>query len=633
MSRLLSIAFTILFVACALPAVAMPGAGDEAPSFVARDIHGTVVDLDKIIAGRPDMVILFFFTTDSGEETALKLRRLDMLYKEKLKIIAFGFKEDEAALKKFADDLGIQYFVIQDTPEVAAEQKYGPFTDPPVTFILTDQKRVHKIIEGSEKAAAELINMVAVAYFQQRKLDQAQRVADEAVAAGESAESATETKGFALAAEGKLDEAQAEFGKIASKEGLAKVALEKGEYEKAIAIASEAADSGYADVVKGTALARTGKLDEAAVALQSATQKPAQDWQKSEAANGLGRVNQEKGDEDAAIQMFEQAIALDPYNVVALSNEGAAHRNKGDLKKAADTLERAQTIRDDDLVALMLRQVQKEMKDAGDVKRGELIRAQINDLRQRYEALKAAGKDKPADSWTSPPLVVAFLPSASQQSVFFDRAGMDVVVRREIEARLQANESVRVVEREVLDKLLQELQLGSSELAGADTQLQLGKVLSARMLGFIDFAQVGADITMYLRLVDTETTSLAAQLTRSVKDPSAIPALADAVAAEVVAKLANGRQLQGLIAEAGSDEGVIINLGARHGVKPGQQFNAVTDGPPIEAGGKIIGHREVKAALLEVTQVEENYSVAKVLAKAEGAALAKEMKVKQAKAK
>jgi len=191
---------------------------------------------------------------------------------------------------------------------------------------------------------------------------------------------------------------------------------------------------------------------------------------------------------------------------------------------------------------------------------------------------------------------------------------------------------VGIVEREVLDKLLQELQLGSSELAGADTQLQLGKVLSARMLGFIDFAQVGADITMYLRLVDTETTSLAAQLTRSVKDPSAIPALADAVAAEVVAKLANGRQLQGLIADVATDE-VIINLGTRHGVKPGQQFNVVTEGPPIEAGGKVIGHREVKAALLEVTVVEENYSVAKVVAKTEGAALAKEMRVKQAKAK
>jgi len=630
MSRL-SIVAAVVVAFFSFSAYALPGAGEVAPGFVARDLDGEMVDLDQLIADKPDMVILFFFTTDTGKAAALKLRRLDMLYGAQLEIVAVGLKEDEAALGEFAQTLGIEYYVVKDTPEAGVGEKYGPVPDLPTTIILTGQKRVHQIIKGRGQTEAELINAVAVSYFQQRKLEEAQRLADEALAAGESAETARETKGFAFVAEGKLDAAQSEFGKIDSKEGLAKVALEKGDYDKAIELAGEADGNGYAGAVKGEALARTGKLDEAAAALESAADKPARDWQKSEALDTFGRVKQEQGETDAAIGLFEQAIALDPYNVVALSNEGAAHRKKGDLKKAADTLERARTIRDDEFVALMLRQVQKEMAEANDVKRGELIRAQIEDLRKRYEALKAEGKAGAGDDWTSPPLVVAFLPSPGGQSVFFDRAGMDVVLRREIEARLQASDAVRVVEREVLDKLLQELQLGSSELASADTQLQLGKVLSARMLGFIDFAQVGGDILMYLRLVDTETTSLAAQLTRRVDDPAKIPALADDVAAEVVAELANGRRLQGLIAEAGDDEAVIINLGARHGVKQGQQFHAVTDGPPIEAGGKVIGHREIKAALLEITQVEDQYSIARVAARNGDAKLAKDMKVKQAK--
>lgn len=630
MSRLTLLVGIVLAV-CAFPAFGLPGAGEEAPGFVARDINGKTVDLDQLVQEKPDMVILFLFTTETGGPAALKLRRLDMLYGQKLQIVAVGLKEAEGALKDFAEGLGIEYYVVKDTPEAGVAEKYGPVPQMPTTIILTGRKRVHQIIKGSGQTEAELINAVAISYFQQRKLEEAQRVADEALAAGESAEAARETKGFAFVAEGKLEAAQAEFGKIDSKEGLAKVALEKGDYQKAIEIAGEA-DGAYAGAVKGEALARTGKLDEAAAALESASQKPARDWQKSEALDTFGRVKQEQGEPDAAIELFEQAIALDPYNVVALSNEGAAHRRKGDLKKAAETLERARAIRDDEFVALMLRQVQKEMAEENDVKRGELIRAQIEDLRKRYEALKAEGNAHDGDDWTSPPLVVAFLPPAGGQSVFFDRAGMDVVLRREIEARLQASDAVRVVEREVLDKLLQELQLGSSQLASADTQLQLGKVLSARMLGFIDFAQVGGDILMYLRLVDTETTSLAAQLTRTVDDPAEIPALAGDLAAEVVAKLANGRRLQGLIAEAGDDEGIIINLGARHGVKKGQQFHAVTDGPPIEAGGKVIGHREVKAALLEVTQVEDQYSIARILARNGGAGLAKNMKVKQAKA-
>jgi len=115
-------------------------------------------------------------------------------------------------------------------------------------------------------------------------------------------------------------------------------------------------------------------------------------------------------------------VAIDPLNVVALSNEGAAHREKGDLQKATEVLEKAKTVRDDELVTLMLQQVQQELKEANDVKRGELIRAQINDLRERYDALKAAGKDKPIDEWTSPPLVLAFLPSINAQPAFLAAA-------------------------------------------------------------------------------------------------------------------------------------------------------------------------------------------------------------------
>jgi hypothetical protein len=103
------------------------------------------------------------------------------------------------------------------------------------------------------------------------------------------------------------------------------------------------------------------------------------------------------------------------------------------------------------------------------------------------------------------------------------------------------------------------------------------------------------------------------------------------VAAEIVKRVQEGRPLQGLVADVPSDEAVIINLGKQHGVKAGQQFYVIKDGPPIEAGGKVIGHREARAVTLEVTQVEDQYAVCKVVKKEEGAQLAKEMRVKQVK--
>lgn len=619
--------FAMLF---SVVAAAVPAKGEQVPSFRALDIRGQEVDLDTIMGNKPDLVILFFFTTSTGEEIAVKLRRLDALYKEKLRIVAIGWKEDEPALKKFADDLAIDYYIIKDTPELGSEKNFGPFTTLPLTFILTNKKVVLKSLVGSGKAEADVISDVANVYFQQRKTEQAKAVAEVAIEAGEDPKVARNVKGFALAAEGKLDEAQAEFGQIDSKEGLAMVALEKGDAAKAIELAS-AADPGnaYAETVKGTALMRTGKLDEAQAAFNAAAAKPAEDWQKAEAVNGAGRIAQEKGDVDTAIKKYQESVALDPYNVVALSNEGAAYRQKGDLKKAEEVLSKAQEIRDDGMVKAMLQQIQKEMKEANDVKRGELIRSQINDLKARYEALKASGKEKPLDEWSTRPMVLAFLPSTSEQTAFFDRAGTDVVLQREIEARVQADGRVKLVERAVLDKLLQELNLGSSDLAKQDTQLQLGKVMSARMLGFIDFATLGADTIMYIRLIDTETTSIAAQIKRSVKDLSNLDALVDGVVQEIVKKAAEDRQMQGLIADASADDAVIINLGKAHGAKPGQKFMVVKEGEPIEAGGKVIAHREAKVAMLEVTSVEDEYAICKVVKKAEGVQLTKEMRIKQ----
>lgn len=627
-TRLTSL-FGVLTLIAASAAQALPDKGQAVPSFAAADIAGRQVDLDAMVAQNPDLVILFFFTTHTGEDIAVKLRRLDVLYGGEtgpLRIVAIGWKQEEAALKEFAQNLGIAFHVVPDVPQLHA---FDPVETLPVTLIVTRQKAVLNILQGGGKAEADLITEIAQAYLQAGQPDKAQAVAQEAIAAGETEAMARDTLGFALTAEGKLDEAEKEFGSIDSKAGLARVALERGEFEKAATIADEAPDHGYAQTIKGEALLRSGRFDEAADVLKASTEQPAADWQKADGHNSLGRAYHEKGDTGAAIGQYREAVAIDPLNVEALSNEGAALRQDGKLEEAATVLEKAGTIRDDALATVMLEQVRQELRAAADVQRGELVRQQIADLHARYDAIKAAGQDKPLDDWTSPPVVLAFLPSAEVQSVVFERAGTDVAIRRELESRLQAHDTVQVVEREVLDKLLQELDLGSSDLANPDTQLQLGKVLSARMLGFVDFGRVGADVMLYLRLVDTETTQLAAQMTRNTKDYGDIRTMVEDLVGEVVAKVVNGRQLKGLIADAADEQALIINLGARHGAKAGDRFEVVDKGQPIEAGGKIIGYREKKLALVEVTEVADQYAVCKLLQKSEGVQLAKEMKVKE----
>ncbi|MBI5095935.1 MAG: redoxin domain-containing protein [Candidatus Hydrogenedentes bacterium] len=610
-------------------AEAMPAQGDTAKSFKAKDIRGQDVDLDQIMKGSPDMVVLFFFSTKGSDEFAIRLAAVDKMYGRKnLKIIAFGYKEQEAALKIFADKLHIEYYILP-SGQVDADGLYGPISTLPVTFILKNDKTIVSVIQGGGETSARLLTKVAETYLMQGKSTEAKAIADEGAKAGEDKKEAGTVKGTALVLEGKLDDAEKEFKQIDSKDGLAALALQKGDTEKAITIANEAGpNNGYADTVKAKALMRTGKLDEAAKVLEGAASKPAMDFQKSETIVGQGRVQQEKGKTDESIVTYEKALNLNPYSITALSNEGAAHRQKGDLKKAAETLERVEKsgVAPDSLVTMMLSQVQDEMKKANDTKRGELIRQQIKDLEKRYQELKAAGKDKPADEWTTRPLVVAFLPSDNKSPVFFERAGTDVALRREIESKLQASGKAQVVEREMLDKLLQELNLGSSEVANPDTQLKLGKVLAAKYLGFVDYSQAGPDTLMYLRMVDTETTQISANLTENLKGADDLGKFVTKVVDGLTQKIAGDRKLQGLVAKVEGDT-VLINLGSKYGLKPGAQFAVLKDGEPIEVGGKKLAGKPTKVATIEITEVDEDLSTCKIVEKSEGAKLAKEMKI------
>lgn len=606
--------------------------GSQAPSIKAFDIRGHEVDLDKIIDAGPDLVIEFLFQVSGGKEIARRLGALDRVYKDEIQIIALGLREDESALKAFANDLNIVYFII-DTESMENAEWLEEVQILPLTLFIhpNDERKIVNVLQGTSELRAKLITKVAQNFFLDREkgAEEAGKILDIAKELGEDEKGMGELSGYILTAQGKLDEAEAAFGAIDSKTGLAKVALERGDFETAIATASEAGpNSGYADTVRATALQRQGKLEEAAAAFESAAGKPGEDWQTSEAVNGKARILHQQGQTDAAIAAYRAAVDLSPYNVTALSNEAAALRESGDLEGAQTALERAQKWggSKDDLIVLAYQQNARELERANDLKRLEMIGQQVKDLGARFRELKKAGKAEPVDPWSTRPQVLAFLPSSASQSVFFERAGMDIVIRREIEARLGADGRVRVVEREVLELLLQELDLGTSDIADKDTQLQLGKVLSARMLGFLDFASIGPDNVLYVRLADTQTTELTNLTPKTIRNDANIGDMVQTVVDEILAKVVEGKRLKGLIADASSDDAIIINLGSDHGAKVGQRFMVVKDGDPIKAGGRVVRYQQVKIATIEITEVEQGSSTCKLVSEKD-VKLKSEMKI------
>ena len=114
-----------------------------------------------------------------------------------------------------------------------------------------------------------------------------------------------------------------------------------------------------------------------------------------------------------------------------------------------------------------------------------------------------------------------------------------------------------------------------------------------------------------MRAIDTETTQLA--MVRAERQAGAAnpTALATAIAQQIAATVQDRYPLRGRIAVV-EDDRVIINLGKKHGVAPGQAFNVIERGAPIELNGRVLGHRDTRIAQLTVTEVQDQLAYARV---------------------
>jgi tetratricopeptide (TPR) repeat protein len=583
-SRYLTITAAIL--TAAVVASGQPDTGDAAPVFRAEDLRGQSVDLARIARQDPDLLVLYFFTLDTGRDIALKLR--DVSAEGYAQVVAVGFEEDEDALRTFADEAGISYYVVRSAPGAGAGQLYGPLEALPVTFFIARDLTVVNVLRGGGSGQAGLISRIAELYLQRRDSARAGAIADKAASAGEDEQTATTVKGYAALDAGRLDEAEATFRRVNAGTGLAHVALARGEHQRAIELAEEAAQTDpFALAVKGEALMRLGRLDEARAAFDEALSADAPAWQRSRAHVARGRLAHAEGTSTAARAEFDRAARIDPYNVAALSNAAATLREQGDLKQAAQTLTRARTRgASDGLAALMLEQVRADMNRQEDDAERERVRERVASLVERYRELDKAGELAPDDTWTSRPLVVALLPGAEDDPLLFDRVGAAQIIRARVAAGLNADPRIQVVDREVIDQVLQELELGSSDLADPATQLRLGRLFAAQVLGFVDFVRSGDQATALVKLVNTETTAVEGQLIAPVPGAAQTEAFARSLTDDIATTLARKHPLRGEVLKDADD--VLLGLGSRHGVAEGMRFEILTGGGERVVSGRTL---------------------------------------------
>jgi Tfp pilus assembly protein PilF len=449
------------------------------------------------------------------------------------------------------------------------------------------------------------------------------------------------SKGYSELMDDKLPGAEATFQKMANspnadtaikgEEGLAEVEIKRGKIIEASLridkVVKKAPKRTKARTIKAKVLYKQGKRNQAESELTLAENGDSDfPWQRAEAHTLKGNIYRNRKEPDLAIASYKKALAEDPNDRDALTNMGVTLQELGQPEEAVKAFSQLKlTHPTDHLGDALLRQAQAAIAQKQDLEKQRYINQLVKDLVERY---KNQSQDKPEDDWTTPAMALSIIGFAdSNADNLSERAGLNMVLQNELTSQLQAAH-LKVVERAILDKVVSELNLGSSNLSDPDTALKLGKIIAARLIATGSVSSMGADNRVNLRLVDTETTDIVLPLSERQTgnpDPASIAAkFTQAIAATVKDKY----PMKGRIAEADGDT-VIINLGNKHNVTAGMVFNVLgEDEEPIELNGKVLGTRQTKIGQLKVSKVEDLMSYAQPLTVS--GALEKNQKIIQA---
>lgn len=598
--------------------------GQTAPGFALKDLGGTMHDLSQM--KKSPMVVLYFFDAASrpSQEGLLSLDQIAKKYKG-AQLAVWGItRSTKAQAADFAAKTKPSFPILHDTAGVS--DQYNAKTILPTVCIIGPELKVMDVFQGGGKTMSIMLTRVAERKLQQKDTAMALAISDEAARKGPDNDQAVAVKGYAALKAGKASEAEQTFARLAKgkgkaeilgKEGLAAVYARQGKADKALTLASEvekkAPERAYAHVVKADVLYSQNKKQEAKAEYEAATKKPeAETFQKAVAYNKLGRLYASVKDYKASRNLYDQAVALDPYYVEAMANKGVTYEKEGKWDKALESYQQGQTVDSrDDYSRVLAARALEMLEYQKDAARKDRVERLVKDLAQRFR--EQAKRPKPEDTWTSPPMVMGFV-DFQEQGGLSERDGMSIVLTSQLADQLKASGRVKVVDRVLLERLLEELNLGSSELADPETSLKLGKVLAARVLGTGTIFNLAEGTMLNMRLLDTETTSVAKVITMRMQSGMPQPQDIFQLNRQILGTLIKEYPLRAYVVEV-KDSEAMINIGSDQGVVAGTRFDVVEDAKEVEYKGKKLKSESKVMGLLEVTRTEPGLAWCRIISK------------------
>ena len=345
-------------------------------------------------------------------------------------------------------------------------------------------------------------------------------------------------------------------------------------------------------LISGNIHLTTGKLDAAEVAYRKALRfANGTDVERAQALIGLGRIASIRKQPTPAIKYYQQATEICPESKMAYLSGALLQERMGNYDEALDLFNKAQGLAPKDLA---IRAIAKETREKVSLAKDQGKQERIDRIvKELIETMERQSRELPSDGWTSRPLTMWLMDFKVQG--YSLQEGQERLLVSGITDQLLQHSRTQLVERVLLDKLVEELNLGTSKLIEHRTVLSLGKILAARLILSGQVVYSGSHAQVSMRLIEIETGRIAAAINESFG--SAVPAsvLAERLSKSLLEKLKVLYPLRGKILEA-KDEEIRLNIGQMVGVRSGQRLKVIDED-----------------VTLEVTSIQKDTSLTKIV--------------------
>jgi Flp pilus assembly protein TadD/peroxiredoxin len=600
--------------------------GQTAPTFALKDLNGQLYDFAQV--NDQPMKILYFFDAEArvSQEGLSNLNELAQKYKS-ADLHVWGItRSSKSTVADFKARSTLDIPILLDTSNVC--DLYNARIVLPTVCIVGPRNIVLHHIQGGGKSTEIMLTRLAEVQLQRGQPKLAAAISDQVIEKNPRNIDAMKVniysnldRGQPEAAKKTLDRlpTDQEDAKVVKQEGLAEVYYKTGDYEKAWASAEKleqiSPERASAHIIKGEILAKKGNVEEAEKELTiAAKKKTALKYQQAKVKNKLALNKARRGQTKDAIELYRQAEEIDPYNIEATSNKGLALEREGQLNQALEAYRQALMVKKDDIYAsVFARSLQERLTVENDAEKKKRMDSLIKELAERYHQQKTSEPDKQADGWTSHPMILSFI-NLKEGGGLPDRDGFVLVLADQLSQYLNSSGRLKVVERRYMEKIIDELNLGTSDLADPQTALKLGRLFAAKLICTGSIHYLPDQTLVSLRLMDTETSMIANVLTREIAASDALDKELGWLNKEILKTIISHYPLRGYIVDAKSDQ-IMINIGKNQGVVLGTQFDVLEDADEINYKGRQLKGTPKAIAQLEVIKVEPDFSLARIVTK------------------